>query len=614
MLFIWYLEIQVLIRTSHHLHTILSNFASIIQVLEAFNIAYNGRRLDDAYVYGKRFAIFSLEALPQHNYYESPRYAVTGKKNKQDMTEVIIKLEKVAVWMDEEEIVKEQERKRREEEARKREEERIQREAESARLRLMHFQMDLSKKNRDMKNSGKNIQQSALDKLKQMNGDRYDTSDLEHNKHEIKSSTSGRPSKSRSQRESRLKSTHDKKEEYDNNGEHKNENLRRKRSAVRRSSSSHSAEGNEPQEGCRKTDFLITGNQQLPLPLPVPLPPSSEDKLKVSESNTELPPPPSYNSILESSKRSDVVNQAVPRNNISGLEQAAAISAAGGVSTRRYKHTLREPLYTQRPMVGSIYANRELEKSRRISQKKEKATMRTIKSQIRKEHQQLMGSNRIDVMNLSTYQGRIPQSTNGCAVISPLVVSRHLRSRSAVGDDEIVEVIDKQCGPLLREIRGKLKLGGAALIIPSDVHDHLVDKKLLSQDAFVGATGGNIMDQKHLAEFLRLLDTGENNSHARLRTGAALFFREHVVSLAKVPLGGKWHYDLIDSLPGMAGTATRTRCHDLVALETMLRYYASSRFSESNCDYIDKNDWDDCMADFDPRVFQSFVWGDIVQK
>ncbi|KAI2512914.1 hypothetical protein MHU86_1460 [Fragilaria crotonensis] len=190
------------------------------------------------------------------------------------------------------------------------------------------------------------------------------------------------------------------------------------------------------------------------------------------------------------------------------------------------------------------------------------------------------------------------------------VAERHQRE-NAVSDQEIVDVIDRECGPLLREVRGKLGLGGEALIIPSDVHDYLVDKKLLHQEAFVGATGGNIMDTDHLAEFVRLVDGGEKNSHSRKRTGAALFFREHVVSIVKVPhSGGKWSYDMIDSLPGSNGMATRTRCFDLPAFEAYVRYYASAKFSESNREYIDNNDWNDMMADFDPRVFQGFVWGD----
>jgi len=178
-----------------------------------------------------------------------------------------------------------------------------------------------------------------------------------------------------------------------------------------------------------------------------------------------------------------------------------------------------------------------------------------------------------------------------------------------------VEVIDKECPPLLKEIRGKLELEGDALIIPSDVHDHLVDRKILSQTGFIGATGGNIMDRNHISEFLKLLDSGEKDSHKEKKTGAALFFREHVVSIVKVPVGKRFYFDLIDSMPGLVDSsnrrlATRTRCKDLQAFESLIRWYASTKFSESNCSFIDKNDWDESMADFDPRVFQAFVWGE----
>jgi len=568
-------------------------FEAAHRVLDAFNAAFDARRLDDAYVYGKRFAIFSLEALPQHNYYESPRYSSIRIKNKQDMTEVILKLEKIAEWMDEEEKEKEIQRRRREAEERRREEERIQREAEAARARLMQFQMDVDRKNRDMKTAGKNVEKSALDKLKQMNGVE-DGGDSDVFMNDLKRSFRG-------PRQSMPRHSIGPQEGTEGYINNKSEGHRRQ--SIRQ------------ELGARSSSLRSLDDQPLPPPLPVPLPPpehsansSAHSRQSSSTRSRELPPPPSYNAIMDNTNRKHGDSQSNTKVPQSALEQAAAISAAaaGGV-TRREHQNLR--------VSGSVYANRELERHRRMAQKKEKVSMRVIKSQIHNDYQQLKSSRRIEVVSLSTHQGRFPDSTNGCAVISPLVVSHHLRSRSSVSNNEISNVIDKECGPLLREIRGKLNLSGAALIIPSDVHDHLVDKKLLRQDAFVGATGGNIMDRKHLAEFLRLFDSGEKNSHARFRTGAALFFREHVVSLVKVPApGGKWRYDFIDSLPGGSGMATRTQCHDLVALEMMLRHYASSRFSESNCDFIDENDWDDCMADFDPRVFQCFVWGDILKK
>ena len=91
----------------------------------------------------------------------------------------------------------------------------------------------------------------------------------------------------------------------------------------------------------------------------------------------------------------------------------------------------------------------------------------------------------------------------------------------------------------------------------------------------------------------------------------ALFCREHVVSILKIPLSnGSCYFDLIDSLPSsrVGGMASRTRCKGGTSFEALLRWYASSNFSESQCEFIDSNRWVDGMCDFDPRVFQSFVW------
>lgn len=93
----------------------------------------------------------------------------------------------------------------------------------------------------------------------------------------------------------------------------------------------------------------------------------------------------------------------------------------------------------------------------------------------------------------------------------------------------------------------------------------------------------------------------------------AFFFRDHVISILKIPLGnGACYYDLIDSLPSSlaGGMAVRIRCKDQSALESVLQWYALSKFSEAHCDFIDANEWNDGMCDFDPRVFQGFVWSE----
>lgn len=268
------------------------------------------------------------------------------------------------------------------------------------------------------------------------------------------------------------------------------------------------------------------------------------------------------------------------------------------------KHGSSAPLLSYREPTES--ANKHLpRKSPR------KVPLETLQMQYESDYKKLVKEGKIIVSTINTYQGRVSASTNGCTVISALLVSHHLQSSTGVQDSSIVHVIDRQCGPLLKEIRSKLGLGGNALIIPSDVHDHLVDHKLLPQDKFLGVAGGNILDPEHLRAFLKLLGQAQNKG------GATLFFHEHVISLIKYydkkGNGSSYSYDLIDSLPTHNGKATRTRCNGLDALQVLVRWYASRKFSPSDCHHVDRNEWDDNLADVDPRVFQGFVWGDAPQ-
>lgn len=551
------------------------------------------------------------------------------------MSDVISKLERVANWMDAEELEKEKERRRQEAERRRREDERLRKEAEIARVRLAKFEMDVHQKQREQ--GTHNVEQSALDKLMKLGGGqpqpkppgdaymndlrtaftRRDSSRGLQKEPSFRGSLQRDSSRRGLSSQSSLNDSNNRSGEFENgrrqsrrgsNGGSRtprrgsNESERVTRRGSNDGDRPRRRASNEREEVRRRPERRGSNDGDQPLPPPL-APPAVEDG---------FPPPPSYNTVVDN-KRRESSRPAANHFPPSVLEQAAAHAAAGGATTRR-DPSVRESFPPSHASNAPVYANRELEQSRRAMRTK-KMPFRDTKKQARDKYDDLKATKRIHVMPINTHQGRMGHSTNGCAVISPLVVSHHLRSRSAVTDHEIVDVIDRECGPLLREIRGKLGLGDHALIIPSDVHDHLVDKKVLNQDNFVGATGGNIMDRKHLAEFLRLLDSGEKNSHQNKRTGAALFYREHVVSIVKVPLsGGKWCYDLIDSLPGLSNgntrMASRTRCRDLSAFESYIRYYASNKLSDSNCSYIDKNDWDDNMADFDPRVFQGFVWGD----
>ncbi len=246
----------------------------------------------------------------------------------------------------------------------------------------------------------------------------------------------------------------------------------------------------------------------------------------------------------------------------------------------------------------------------------------------RQEYANLRATKQIQVFVLSTYQGRntFKDSTNGCTVISPLVAVNHLQSEGpGISDMKIEQVIDDVAPGVLSRVRRKLGLSGTALIIPSDVHDFMVDEKILKQEMFVGVCGGNLLDSIHVNEFLNLLESGEEEQPNESReekkdtskkVAAALFFHEHVISILKVvlPDGTTW-YDLVDSLPTRvtenrreAMGATRTRCKDRNSLQTLLHWYACAKFSTADIKYIDANEWDDHMGMFDPRVFQGFVW------
>ena len=73
-------------------------------------------------------------------------------------------------------------------------------------------------------------------------------------------------------------------------------------------------------------------------------------------------------------------------------------------------------------------------------------------------------------------------------------------------------------------------------------------------------------------------------------------------------------YDLIDSLPfqheGNKQGGARIRCKDAETLATCIRWYSSAKLTSSDIDFVDRNEWDENMCDFDPRVFQSFVWAE----
>jgi hypothetical protein len=298
----------------------------------------------------------------------------------------------------------------------------------------------------------------------------------------------------------------------------------------------------------------------------------------------------------------------------------------------KHENSLIQPFYVNYEIAGSGSAGPNvpvsLSEYGQVANKIPSMPFSTLHQNARSKYFNLRRQKQIAIFHLGTFQGRNTNrdSTNGCTVISPLVAVNHLTSEGAgISDMKIEQVIDEIAPVILSRVRRKLGLSGHALIIPSDVHDYLVDEKILKQEMFVGVCGGNLLDSTHVGEFLNLLESGEDSQpnadrekkkDMSKKVAAALFFHEHVVSILKVVLAdGTMWYDLVDSMPNRITKngkditgATRTRCKDRQSLESLLYWYACEKFSPPDSQYIDANEWDDNMCDFDPRVFQGFVW------
>ena len=273
----------------------------------------------------------------------------------------------------------------------------------------------------------------------------------------------------------------------------------------------------------------------------------------------------------------------------------------------------------------------------------------------------LVDQNKVHIRFLDTYQGRIRGSTNGCTVIAPLTCiqyfvtpeeesSPHSVWNAGIPDDQIHHVIDIHAPTVLEKVRTKLNLPQDSFIIPSDVHDHLMEVGLLSPSSFVGVCGGNILDDEHLLQLKQsLLLTHDENECKRLegrKIASNMFFHGHVVALHVIRNGERVWIELIDSLPNpeawmrssrhsqtdegrepeeewetrdqpsfdtedeLPMNAVRIRCTDMEHFDTLVRQYALSKFSHEERKFIDKNQWEDNNSHFDPRVFQAFIWNE----
>jgi hypothetical protein len=278
-----------------------------------------------------------------------------------------------------------------------------------------------------------------------------------------------------------------------------------------------------------------------------------------------------------------------------------------------------------------------------------------LKQLYHEDFDSLQQSGRVRISFIDTYQGRIPASTNGCTVIAPLLCVQHLHtpahtqhtspsyvervSDPGLPDATVRDVLDVAAPVVLTELRAALGVAAQAFLIPADAHDYLLAQGKMAAAQFITLAGGNILHDDHLSAFLTLLESTPEPPERKI--AATLFFHEHVVAILQLrridPRTGRatasW-YDIIDSLPNpetlrrsaresteelygrVGGSRTewrpqtvRFRCLDVDALGAVLKWYACSKFHDENIAYIDQYAWDEAACDFDPRVFQAYIWG-----
>ncbi|KAL3805146.1 hypothetical protein HJC23_003374 [Cyclotella cryptica] len=522
-----------------NLTPITKYYSAADKVLEQFKKHLEVGELDDAYIIGRRFALFSTASLPNHHYYTSPNHAQLRIKNQRDAEWVTRGLERIVQVMDRQELQRQREE----------EDKRRQREEEERRKAL-----EWQKKTRERLLAVRSARLGDLDS---------DDSALDMDSKLAKLNAL-----------------------FPKDGNH------------------HALQVDNHQE------VEIFDNTQLPLPQPV-APPLVEGTM--NDQDFALFYSTSAMQQLKSNGATPMfVNEELPNYSDLFLDSLKTPSSPS-----------LEDRFTSLPTAPSLPS---------------RTPVRELRRKYSDEFESLLSLKTIEIIKLATYQGRLSStprydSTNGCTVISPLIVATHIYPqhqhniinsfhkqatyKRGISNMDINEIIDKRAPPILQTVRAKLGLDQHALIIPSDVHDYLVDEQILPQEKFVGVCGGNILNPGHWKTLMDMLLNGKEGDEKidprKQKIGAALFFRDHVVSIIKIPLGnGASYFDLIDSLPTpmAGGMASRTRCKDQSSLETLLQWYACSKFSDAHCDFIDANEWNDGMCDFDPRVFQGFIWAE----
>ncbi|KAH8045315.1 calcium ion binding protein [Aureococcus anophagefferens] len=131
------------------------------------------------------------------------------------------------------------------------------------------------------------------------------------------------------------------------------------------------------------------------------------------------------------------------------------------------------------------------------------------------------------VESLGTYQGRAARrrldSTNGCAVIAPIICYKHIMSTAPHGasNAEVARVVDADVLPILAGVRAKHRLGAGAFVIPADAHNYLYHAGMINRDMFVGVMGGSALSETHMGNFLEAFEAIARDKRAPAPSSSA---------------------------------------------------------------------------------------------
>jgi hypothetical protein len=211
----------------------------------------------------------------------------------------------------------------------------------------------------------------------------------------------------------------------------------------------------------------------------------------------------------------------------------------------------------------------------------------------------LRSRGRIRISNIDTYQGRVPNSANGCTIIAPLLCIHHFHNNDNDNNDDnydddqvlpdpglpdavIMQVIDEETPNILPKVREELGLKKDAFIIPSDAHDCLMEQHYMCEEQFVSVCGGNVLDETHIQPLVDALKTCGPKKLA-----ASFFFHEHVITILQLKRSATevW-YDVLDSLPHVE---TLSRLGEAAATATA-QPVVRAEFSKSNYNNNRSND------------------------